>query len=154
MKLRSTYVIDYNSADLDSELIPAPACLTFCDYLIKAGKMEDFLGIKVALALCLHGYAEAGAYGQKIRDGHDRSLGVLALQAQSDIYPSWLTDYTAEWYLEAHQNGIDALDLLLEATPMSEQRLMKMCQMFKDVMDSEISFCNEIVKRVERAIVD
>lgn len=148
-KLLTVYNIDYNSVDLDEELQPAPACMAYCDYLLKAGKMEDFLGIKTALAPCLHGYAEAGAYGQKIRDKFDGSLGVLATQEQSDIYTSWLEDYSSEWYLEAHQNGINALDLLLEDNQLSEERLLELCQMFRDVTDLEVGFWDEVVNRIK-----
>lgn len=148
-KLLTVYNIDYDSADLDEELQPAPACLAYCEYLTQASKMEDFFGIKTALAPCLHGYAEAGAFGQKIRENFDGSLGVLESQEQSDIYSSWLADYSSQWYLEANQNGIDALDLLLKTNQVSQQRLLELCQMFRDVTDLEVRFWDEVVNRME-----
>lgn len=149
-KLLTVYNIDYNSADLDSELQPAPACLAYCDYLDKASKMEDFLGLKTALAPCLHGYMEAGLYGLEIRKSFNGDLGVLESQEQSDIYSSWLDDYSSDWYKEAYENGVKALDQLLEEVPLSEQRLVELCQMFKDVTDLEIGFWDEVVNRMEK----
>lgn len=148
-KLLTVYNIDYDSVDLDEELLPAPACLAYCEYLTQASKMEDFFGIKTALAPCLHGYAEAGAYGQSIRDNFNGSLGVLESQEQSDIYSSWLADYSSQWYLEANQNGIEALDSLLKSNQVSEQRLLELCQMFRDVTDLEVRFWDEVVNRME-----
>lgn len=147
-KLLTVYNIDYNRVDLDEELQPAPACLAYCDYLIKSSKMEDFLGIKTALAPCLHGYYEAGIFATRIRDSFDGSLGVLSTQEQSDIYSSWIGDYSSDWYIEAHKNGINALDALLDDVHLSEQRLLELCQMFRDVTDLEVGFWDEVVNRV------
>lgn len=149
-KLLTVYNIDYNTADLDYELQPAPACLAYCDYLTKVGKSEDFLGIKTALAPCLHGYAEAGVFGKKLREAHDGSLGALSTKEQSNIYSSWLEDYTSEWYAKAHENGIKALDLILEKNLLSEQRLLELCQMFRDVTNLEVAFWDEVIDRASQ----
>ena len=64
-KLATTYNIDYETdIDLDLELSPGPACMAYCNYLLEVGK-RGLLGVKVALAPCLHGYAEAAVMGQK-----------------------------------------------------------------------------------------
>lgn len=147
LKLLNVYDIDYDSADLDVELQPGPACIAYCDYLLAVGRREDFLGIKVALAPCLHGYAEAGVFGEKIRAAHDGSLGVLSSREQSNTYTSWLEDYVAGWYREAHEEGIRTLDSIFATVQVLEQRMEELCTLFDDVTKLEIAFWDEVCNR-------
>lgn len=143
-KLLKKYNVDFENPDLDSELSPARPCIEYCDYLLKAGKTQDFLGIKVALAPCLHGYAEAGQFGKKIRSKHDGSLGVLSSEDESNTYGSWIDDYTSDWYTEADELGKKVLDDTIARTGISEQRLEELVKIFNDVTLLEISFWDEI----------
>lgn len=147
-KLLKKYNIDFDKADLDSELQPAKPCIAYCDYLLKVGKTQDFLGIKVAVAPCLHGYAEAGIYGLKIRAQHDGSLGVLSSIDESEVYGSWLDDYTSDWYTEANEIGIKVLDDTIAAVDISEQRLDELTKIFNDVTLLEIAFWDEITETI------
>ena len=146
-KLCDKYHIDYErDSDLDIELHPGPACLAYCDYLIKVSRHEDFLGIKVALAPCLHGYYEAGIYGNQVRENHDGSLGVLSSTAESEIYDNWLSDYNSEWYFLAHKEGMDAIDALVKDQTISVTRMDELVKMFLDVVELEIGFWDEVIK--------
>lgn len=147
-KLLKKYNNDFDNADLDSELQPAKPCIEYCDYLLKIGKTQDFLGIKIAVAPCLHGYAEAGVFGQGIRSKHDGSLGVLSSEDESEVYGSWLDDYTSDWYTEAHELGKKVLDDTIAGTSVSEQRLDELVRIFNDVTLLEISFWDEIVNSI------
>lgn len=144
-KLLKEYDFDFDSADLEVELAPSKACEAYCDYLLKVGKNEDFLGIKVALAPCLHGYAEAGAYGAAIREVSNLSLTVLEPE-QVVAYTSWLSDYTSEWYTAAHHEGIETLDSVFSQHEVSEQRMDELVAIFNDVVCLEIGFWDEIIR--------
>lgn len=145
-KLCDKYHIDYDrDGDLDIELHPGPACLAYCDYLINISRNEDFLGIKVALAPCLHGYYEAGIYGNRVRKSHDGSLGVLSSQAESDIYDSWLADYHSDWYTQAHKEGMETIDALVRGNTMSVARMDELVKVFLDVVELEIGFWDEVI---------
>lgn len=146
-KLAARYNVDYSKADLDAELQPGPACVAYCEYLNKIGREQDFLAIKVAVAPCLHGYAEAGLYGLAIRANFDGNLNKLETQEQSDVYSAWLDDYASDWYRTAHEDGIQLLDQLLLSEPVSELRKEELRTMFRDVVDLEIAFWDEVVDR-------
>lgn len=143
-KLWKKYQIDYSRTDLDAELQPAKSCQDYCDYLMKIAKSEDYLGIKVALAACLHGYAEAGHYGQKIRAQHDGSLGKLSSE-ESETYSQWLNDYTSDWYTDADQTGKKALDDIFKETEVSQERLDELVGIFNDVVLLEVGFWDAVI---------
>lgn len=147
-KLLLQYDVDYAKADLDNELRPASSCIAYCDYLLNIGKNEDFLGIKVALAPCLHGYAEAGVFGLELRQKHDGSLNVLASSEQANTYTSWLADYTSDWYTEAHADGEKTLDSIFSVRDVSDQRMDELVNIFNDVVCLEIGFWDEILKDI------
>ncbi|GEQ68031.1 hypothetical protein JCM33374_g1697 [Metschnikowia sp. JCM 33374] len=149
-KLSKRYNIDYDQAELDKDLQPGPACVAYCDYLNKIGREQDFIAIKVAVAPCLHGYAEGGWYGLDIRSKFDGKLNVLESQEQSDVYDSWLDDYASDWFREAHENGIRLLDNLFSKEKLSEQREAELLTMFRDVSDLEVAFWDEVVDRSKR----
>ncbi|CAK9440637.1 uncharacterized protein LODBEIA_P46560 [Lodderomyces beijingensis] len=130
------YDVDYDR-DID-KLTPGKACRAYCDYLMDIGSKEDFLGIKVALAPCLHGYAEAGAHGQKLRLSNSRDF------EHSDIYQQWLDDYTSDWYSNADKEGRSALHALT-AEGVDAKRLESLVKIFNDVTQLEIDFWNEVL---------
>lgn len=145
-KLLKAYGIDYATSNLDKELEPARPCIKYCDYLMQIGRNEDFLGIKVALAPCLHGYAEAGVYGRKLREKYAGGLGVLESEEQSKAYLAWIDDYDSDWYIKAHQEGIETLDSLFRANAVSEMRLQELTRIFHDVTLLEVQFWDEVVR--------
>ncbi|EGV60071.1 trifunctional hydroxymethylpyrimidine kinase/phosphomethylpyrimidine kinase/thiaminase [Yamadazyma tenuis] len=143
-KLTKKYDIDYErDINIDVELSPGRACLEYCEYLLDIAKREDFLGIKVALAPCLHGYYEAGIYGAELRKNHDGALNALSLQEHSDIYESWLGDYTSDWYQQAHEKGIQALQDLFEKSEITQARLDELVDVFAHVTRLEVRFWDE-----------
>lgn len=145
-KLCKKYNIDYErDIDIDVELNPGNACLAYCNYLLKLAKYEDFLGIKVALAPCLHGYAEAGAIGKAIRANNAGKRGVVE-DPESAVYEAWIGDYTSEWYQNAHEEGKAALQNLLQETPISSRRLQELVAIFNEVTKLEVKFWDEVLK--------
>lgn len=145
-KLMKNYNIHYDrDFESDTELSPGKACEAYCNYLLEIGKKEDFLGIRVALAPCLHGYAEAGDFGLKIRQDHDKSLGVLESEDHAKVYDSWLADYTSDWYREAYERGKSSLQSLLEHYPLSQGRLDELVDIFNKVTLLEIDFWDEVL---------
>lgn len=145
-KLQKGYNIVYDDAHLDLELQPAAPCIAYCDYLLQLGKTEDFLGIKVALAPCLHGYAEAGAYGKRIRD-QSEYLDTSNLDAeQSNAYAAWLGDYTSDWYIDADKKGRETLDELCLRTDVSAARLEELVDIFNRVTILEVNFWDAVTK--------
>lgn len=149
IKLLKKYNVDFDRAELDSELQPAKPCLAYCDYLLRMGKTQDFPGIKVALAPCLHGYADAGIFGKALRKKHDGSLGVLSSEDESNTYASWLDDYTSDWYNEANELGKKVLDDIVTSIDLSEQRLEELVTIFNDVTKLEIAFWDEITESLK-----
>lgn len=143
-KLSATYNINYETdLDLDLELSPGPACLAYCNYLLEVGKKEDFLGLKVALAPCLHGYSEAAIKGQKIRR-HQVNFGVVNKE-EAAVYQTWLDDYTSDWYTHAESEGRMALQLLIKSMLPNEKRVEELVQIFNKVTLLEIDFWNEVL---------
>lgn len=151
LKLLQEYDVDYDHADLDDELAPARSCLAYCDYLLNIGKNEDFLGIRVALAPCLHGYAEAGVFGTSLRKKHDGALNSLELEKQSEAYSSWLGDYTSDWYTEANEEGEKTLDSIFSQNDVSDQRMEELVNIFNDVVLLEVGFWDEIIRNINES---
>lgn len=152
-KLLKVYNVDYDNCDLDDELKPAASCIAYCDYLMKIGKNEDFLGIKVALAPCLHGYAEAGVFGAAVRASHDGALNLLDTPYQAEAYSSWLDDYNSDWYREAHHEGEVTLDAVFAEHTISEQRMDELTKIFNDVVCLEVGFWDEITRDLNATTV-
>lgn len=144
--LSEQYGIEYLASTNDPELKPGPACLAYTQYLHKISAEQDFLAIKVAVAPCLHGYAEAGTYALAIRAQHS-GLGVLASEKESDAYTAWIAVYVSDWYRLAHEDGQRVLDQLLALEPVSEQRMEELCLMFRDVVDLEVAFWDEVLEQ-------
>lgn len=145
-KLLEKFQIDYDNSDLDKELQPSKACLDYCNYLLNIGRNEDFLGIKVALAPCLHGYAEAGEFGTEIRKRLTLSDFKIPSE-QADIYSSWLADYTSKWYTDASAEGERTLDLIFAQKDISDQRMAELVSIFNDVVHLEIAFWDEVLSK-------
>lgn len=137
-KLQHQYNIDYDHADLDSELQPGAACLNYCNFLLEKGKTEDFLGIKVALAPCLHGYYEAAVYANKIKD--------LDESQSAKVYGAWIEDYDSDWYKEAYDEGVVALDELIKGQTLTPERLDDLIETFRAVTELEVAFWDEVVQ--------
>lgn len=124
---------------------PSRACIQYCDYLTQVSKTEDILGIQVALAPCLHGYAEAGRYGLAKRIEYLQASGSDGDQMYSD----WLADYTSDWYTSAHVLGMQALQKLLEEERPDEARMGRLREIFRTVTDLEIAFWDEVLEEKE-----
>lgn len=147
-KLSKNYNIIYErDIDLDIDLTPGKACQNYCDYLLKIGKTEDFLGIKVALAPCLHGYYEAGMWGVELRKKHDGALNELSCIDHSQVYDEWISDYSSDWYYNAYQEGKEALQDLLETTLIGPERLEQLIDIFNTVTKLEVAFWDEILQK-------
>lgn len=147
-KLSKNYDIVYErDIDLDIELSPGKACRDYCDYLIEIGRREDFLGIKTALAPCLHGYYEAGKWGVELRNHHDGSLNEVGTKQNSDVYDAWLGDYSSDWYLAAYEKGKSSLQELLHTNRITQARLDELVEIFNTVTKLEIGFWDEILNR-------
>ncbi|KAL6452560.1 THI20 Hydroxymethylpyrimidine/phosphomethylpyrimidine kinase THI20 [Candida maltosa Xu316] len=141
-KLSKSYNIDYErDMDFDIDLKPGPACVAYCDYLLKVGRNDNFLGIKIALAPCLHGYAVAGEFGAKIRK-NVTGLGVVT-EEQSKVYESWLNDYCSDWFTNAHIEGKKSLQSLVQTMEVNEKRIEELVDMFNEVTLLEIAFWDE-----------
>lgn len=141
-KLSKHYNIDYErDMDFDVQLGPGPACIAYCDYLINASKNENFTGIKTAVSPCLHGYAAAGVYGQKIRE-NTKDFGVVT-EEQSKIYQAWLDDYTSPWYTGADVEGKKALQALAQEDNMNDKRIEELVDIFNEVTKLEVGFWDE-----------
>ncbi|ABN64815.1 Phosphomethylpyrimidine kinase THI21 (HMP-phosphate kinase) (HMP-P kinase) [Scheffersomyces stipitis CBS 6054] len=144
-KLSKKYDIDYErDIDFDIELQPGKACVDYCNYLLEIGNRENFLGIKVALAPCLHGYAEAGLYGKSIRESYDKSTSSLD-KVLSETYDTWLGDYSSEWYLNAHKEGEATLQELMESNDVSNERMDELVEIFRKVTELEVHFWDEVL---------
>lgn len=133
-KRLKVYKVDYER-DIE-DLKPGNACVEYCDYLINIGEKEDFLGIKVALAPCLHGYAEAGTYGKKLRAENPVKI--------PEVYQGWLDEYASDWYSKADKEGRLALNALV-ADGITRPRAEELVDIFNTVSQLEINFWNEVL---------
>ncbi|KAG5417137.1 THI20 [Candida metapsilosis] len=133
-KRLKAYNVDYER-DIE-KLQPGKACIEYCDYLLDIGQKEDFLGIKVALAPCLHGYAEAGAYGKKLRTENPVEI--------PEVYSGWLDEYASDWYSKADKEGRLALNALVR-DGITQGRADELVDIFNKVSQLEINFWSEVL---------
>ncbi|CCE88958.1 Piso0_001752 [Millerozyma farinosa CBS 7064] len=140
-KLSKAYNIDYCDTKNDIQLHPNNACIEYCNYILEKGRSEDFLGIKVALAPCLHGYAEAAKWGKTVRE----SAQVPEDNETSKTYHAWLDDYTSDWYREADKRGQEALQDIFKSSNLSDDRVEELASIFADVTQLEVNFWNEVL---------
>ena len=133
-KRLKAYNVDYER-DIE-KLQPGKACIEYCDYLLDIGQKEDFLGIKVALAPCLHGYAEAGAYGKKLRTENPVEI--------PEVYLGWLDEYASDWYSKADKEGRLALNALVR-DGITQGRADELVDIFNKVSQLEINFWSEVL---------
>ena len=94
------------------------------------------MGIKVALAPCLHGYAEAGTYGKKLRAENPVKI--------PEVYQGWLDEYASDWYSKADKEGRLALNALV-ADGITRPRAEELVDIFNTVSQLEINFWNEVL---------
>lgn len=143
LRLEKKYDIVYErDIDIDTELQPGTACVNYCKYLLEISKKQDYLGIKVALAPCLHGYYEAGQYGAQLLS--DKGQPQTKDQEKLNVYNLWLSDYTSEWYKTAHIRGKQSLNDLFKSHPVTKMRLEELVDIFNHVTKLEIDFWSEV----------
>lgn len=152
-KLKTKYNIEY---DGNTDIQPGPACIAYCEYLLEAGRNEDYLGIKVALAPCLFGYHEAGLYGKSIQIEHKTTtfgknskgyIGSLSSMDEVEVYDSWLNDYVLDWYTSSYNQGEFDLNKTFKDTLVSKERIEQLVNSFVKVTELEISFWDEVLQQ-------
>lgn len=144
VKLHKKYDVDYDS-NSDNDLRPGKACINYCTYLLEIGKKEDYIGIKTAIAPCLFGYYEAGVIGQERRQRRDYDLGSLSNKEESEVYGSWIDEYTLDWYREAYEVGKVGLDKYLNEHDISQERVDQLTHIFAEVTKLEVAFWDEVL---------
>ena len=104
------------SADDLARTEPAAETLAYTRYVLDTGMRGDLLGLKVALAPCVIGYAEIAA---RLED-HPQAA------AAGNAYRDWIAEYAGEAYQDIAQAAWVQLDRLadLYATPARETELI------------------------------
>lgn len=144
-RLKAEFNVDYDS--LSDQQTPSPACQAYCNYLSQIGRNEDFLGIKVALAPCLHGYREAAQFALSLQ--RKTSPDHQVDPSKKDYYDSWIEDYVSSWYRDACIEGENALQNALQHAvteqTLTPQRIDQLLKIFNEVTQLEISFWDEAI---------
>ena len=93
---------------------PAPEMLAYTRYVLDTGMRGDLLGLKVALAPCVIGYAEIGT-----------RLAPVAGAGGENPYRVWIDEYAGAAYQEVARKARSDLDRLADryATPAREAEL-------------------------------
>lgn len=150
LKLRTKFDIDFDGPNASEELAPGKPCLDYCNYLFQVARSGDYLAIKTALAPCLHGYYEAGHYGQAVRTEFlqlGAALPKTTLAAEeSAMYGKWLEDYCSDWFTEADRDGKRALQSIIEEKPLTSEKLCLLLNIFRRVVQLEIDFWNVVLE--------
>jgi len=107
---------------------PAPEMLAYTRYVLDTGMRGDLLGLKVALAPCVIGYAEIG-----------NRLAATAGVGAENPYRVWIDEYAGAAYQEVARKARADLDRLAEryATPARETELLAI---FKEATRLEADF--------------
>jgi thiaminase (transcriptional activator TenA) len=107
---------------------PAPEMLAYTRYVLDTGMRGDLLGLKVALAPCVIGYAEIGT-----------RLAAAARADAENPYRVWIDEYAGDAYQEVARKARADLDRLADryATPAREAELLAI---FKEATRLEADF--------------
>jgi thiaminase/transcriptional activator TenA len=95
---------------------PAPEMLAYTRYVLDTGMRGDLLGLKVALAPCVIGYAEIGT-----------RLAGLAGAGGENPYRVWIDEYAGDAYQDVARKARADLDRLADryATPARDAELLE-----------------------------
>jgi len=95
---------------------PAPEMLAYTRYVLDTGMRGDLLGLKVALAPCVIGYAEIGT-----------RLAAAAGTGAANPYRVWIDEYAGDAYQEVARKVRADLDRLADryATPARRAELLE-----------------------------
>jgi thiaminase/transcriptional activator TenA len=107
---------------------PAPEMLAYTRYVLDTGMRGDLLGLKVALAPCVIGYAEIGT-----------RLAAAAGADAANPYRVWIDEYAGAAYQEVARKARTDLDRLADryATPARQAELV---EIFKEATRLEADF--------------
>jgi thiaminase/transcriptional activator TenA len=116
------------AADLERTL-PAAETLAYTRYVLDTGMRGDLLGLKVALAPCVIGYAEIAT----------RLAAHPHASAAGNPYRDWIAEYAGAAYQDVAASARAQLDRLAElyATPAREAELIAI---FKEATRLEADF--------------
>jgi thiaminase/transcriptional activator TenA len=107
---------------------PVPEMLAYTRYVLDTGMRGDLLGLKVALAPCVIGYAEIGT-----------RLAAAAGSGAENPYRVWIDEYAGAAYQEVAAKARADLDRLADryATPARQAELV---QIFREATRLEADF--------------
>jgi thiaminase/transcriptional activator TenA len=107
---------------------PAPEMLAYTRYVLDTGMRGDLLGLKVALAPCVIGYAEIGS-----------RLAATAGAGAGNPYRVWIDEYAGDAYQEVARKARVDLDRLAAryATPARQAEL---AEIFREATRLEADF--------------
>ena len=106
---------------------PAPEMLAYTRYVLDTGMRGDLLGLKVALAPCVIGYAEIG------------TRLAAAVSGTTNPYRVWIDEYAGDAYQEVARKACRDLDRLADryGTPARKAELL---QTFREATRLEADF--------------
>ncbi|KAI5864591.1 Phosphomethylpyrimidine kinase-domain-containing protein [Durotheca rogersii] len=104
------------------------ACTAYTRYVLDIGQSEDWLGLQLALAPCLLGYAAIAA--QLHSDPRTKTEG--------NTYWKWILNYVAEDYMQAVKTGSELIEK--NAVLQSPTRIEQLVAVFIHATKMEIGF--------------
>ncbi|MBU6449319.1 MAG: thiaminase II [Rhodospirillales bacterium] len=107
---------------------PALEMLAYTRYVLEVGFTGDALELLAALAPCIAGYAEIGAWA-------------AAQTAPANPYGDWINTYTGDEYLQAVNASLAMIDRAA-ATSGAEARLPRLQAIFTQATKLEAAFWN------------
>jgi thiaminase/transcriptional activator TenA len=130
MKLHVAYCAGWGLSEAEMEALPEdPATIAYTRFVLERGMAGDLLDLQVALAPCVIGYAEIGAW-------LDADPGTLC---EANPYAEWIAMYAGAEYQAVAAAAIDTLDALMDRRG-GEGRLDSLVRTFRAATELEIAF--------------
>jgi thiaminase/transcriptional activator TenA len=130
MKLHVSYCAGWGLTEAEMEALPEDsATIAYTRFVLERGMAGDLLDLHVALAPCVIGYAEIGAW-------LDADVGTLR---DGNPYADWIAMYAGADYQAVAASAIDMLDSLM-ARRGGEGRLDSLVRTFRAATELEIAF--------------
>ncbi|KAK4046585.1 trifunctional hydroxymethylpyrimidine kinase/phosphomethylpyrimidine kinase/thiaminase [Microbotryomycetes sp. JL201] len=138
-KLTAFYCEKYGISREQLQLVPESVTnVAYTRYVLDVSSKGDLLDNKVVTAPCLIGY---GQVGHTLLNASDDSVN----KSSTNEYWSWIEEYGSDWFQQAVRTGIQSMEDTVKKSPLSQQRLLELAQVFQQATKLEIAFWDEAV---------
>ncbi|KAM0791929.1 hypothetical protein ACM66B_004183 [Microbotryomycetes sp. NB124-2] len=138
------YCEKYGISREQLQLVPESVTnVAYTRYVLDVSSKGDLLDNKVVTAPCLIGYGQVGYTLLNSSEVNKDSC--------SNPFWSWIEEYGSDWFQQAVRTGIQSLEESVKESPISQQRLIELAQVFQQATKLEIAFWDEAVAAVSKS---